>query len=110
MPNKNYYHLQFIVALFMLSQNEPDSVSEHSCSSASVISAVVTGCVTLVAGLITGYLTIYCVFKKKTFSTHHHQPEQEQVDESSTEQCMKRLLVPPKRSLKWERMKPMDML
>ena len=67
----------------MFSQNEPDNVSEHSCSLASVISAVVTGCVTLVAGLITGCLTMYCVFKKNTSSTHHHQPEQEQDNETS---------------------------
>ena len=77
----------------MFSQNEPDNVSECSCNSASVISAVVTGCVTLVAGLITGCLTMYCVFKKKTSSTHHHQPEQEQVNESSNRAMYEEITV-----------------
>ena len=68
---------------FMFSYDKPDYVSEHSCSSPSLNPTVVMGCLTLVAGLITGRLTMYCVFKRKSSSTHHHQPEQEQVNETS---------------------------
>ena len=57
--------------------------SVMSCISSSVISAVLTGCVTLVMGLVTGCLTMYCAIKKRSFCRHQHQSEQEQVNEST---------------------------